>query len=157
MSINSGFMRGADGFLRTVFTDFRPGLAAIVGGLFIYAGAMKVGDPAVFARDVSNFHILPWSAGVLLAVYLPWLEIIAGGAMFLGWMRSGAIAILGGLTTVFIIATVVAQLRGIDVNCGCFGAATANWSFATHLALDIALLLVILWLARWDFSRHRAG
>ena len=130
-----------------------PALGAIIGGLFIYAGVLKAWDPVKFAADVQNFRILPWSIGVRLAFYLPWLEIICGVALVIGWMRSGALAILTGLTVIFIVATIAAQARGIDLECGCFGSATKNLSFASHMAILAGMLagLVILWL--WSPSR----
>jgi uncharacterized membrane protein YphA (DoxX/SURF4 family) len=138
------------GALRTVFVDFHPGVAAAVGGLFIYAGIMKVGDPAAFARDISNFHLLPWAAGVPLAFYLPWLEMFCGASLFLGWKRRGGVAVLTALTAIFIGATLLARLRGIDVNCGCFGSASKDLTFGWHLALDFLILLALIFLWRWD-------
>ena len=124
-----------------------PALGAIIGGLFIYAGVLKAWDPVKFATDIQNFRILPWAFGVRLAFYLPWLEIVCGLALFVGWMRSGAIAILTALTLVFIVATVSAQARGIDLECGCFGSASKNLSFTSHMAILIGMLaaLVLLW------------
>jgi uncharacterized membrane protein YphA (DoxX/SURF4 family) len=123
-------------------------LALLIGGAFIYAGALKVWDPVKFADDISNFRILPWALGVRLAFYLPWLEILCGVALIIGWMRSGALAILTGLMVVFIGATISAKARGIDLDCGCFGAATSGLTFAWHMVIDFALLaaLVALWI-----------
>jgi putative oxidoreductase len=122
-------------------------LALIVGGLFIYAGVLKVWDPIKFAKDIANFHILPWPIGVRMAFYLPWLEIICGLALITGWMRRGAVGILTALTVIFIIATISAKVRGIDLDCGCFGSATKNLTFAWHMVIDFALLgaLIALW------------
>jgi putative oxidoreductase len=124
-----------------------PALGALIGGIFIYAGALKAWDPVKFANDIQNFRILSWPVGVRLAFYLPWVEIVAGLALFIGWMRSGAVAILTSLTAIFIVATVSAHARGIDLECGCFGAASKNWSFASHMAVLIGMLagLVLLW------------
>ncbi len=122
-------------------------VAAVIAAVFIYAGASKVGDPVAFARDISNFHILPWPISTRLAFYLPWLEIICGAALLLRWLRFGAVAILAALTAVFIAATITARLRGIDVNCGCFGSASKDLTFGWHLAIDFAILggLILLW------------
>jgi len=49
---------------------------------------------------------------------------------------------------VFIIATVAAKVRGLDITCGCFGHASKNWSFSTHLGLDLVLVGLVIFLLR---------
>lgn len=122
-------------------------LALIVGGIFIYAGASKVSDPAQFAKDIQNFRIVEWPIAIRLAFYLPWLEILAGLALIVGFLRSGALTILTGLMVVFIAATIAAHARGISLDCGCFGAASKGMSFTTHMLIDFAILaaLGVLW------------
>lgn len=128
-------------------------VAIVIGGVFIYAGALKVWDPITFAGDIQNFRILPWPVGVRLAFYLPWLEIICGLALIVGWLRSGAVAVLTALTVVFIGATIAAKARGIDLECGCFGSAARDLPFAWRLAIDFAIFagLVLLWV--WPRGR----
>jgi uncharacterized membrane protein YphA (DoxX/SURF4 family) len=134
-------------------SPFMLGLALIIGAAFIYAGALKVADPVKFAKDIANFHILPWAFGTRLAFYLPWLEILAGLALITGWLRRGAIAILTALTVIFTIATVSAKVRGIDLDCGCFGSATKNLTFTWHIVILVALLAGLL--ALWFWPRRR--
>src|SRR5437868_11099807 len=121
--------------------------ALIVGGIFIYAGAMKIFDPTGFANDIDNYKILPWPLTVRLAFYLPWLEILCGLAVILGLLYRGGLLILTALISIFIIASVIAKARGLDITCGCFGHASKYVSFFGHLALDFVLLalLVALW------------
>jgi len=57
-------------------------------------------------------------------------------------------AILTALTSIFIVATIAAKIRGLDITCGCFGHASKNWSFTTHLALDLVLLDALLLVVR---------
>ena len=119
----------------------------IVGGIFIYAGVMKIFDPVGFANDIDNYKILPWALTVRLAFYLPWLEILCGLAVILGLLYRGGLLILTALISIFIIASVIAKARGLDITCGCFGHASKYVSFFGHLALDFVLLalLVALW------------
>ena len=56
-------------------------LAVLAGAVFVYAGVLKVRDPLQFANDISNYRIIPWSVGVGLAFYLPWLELLCGLAL----------------------------------------------------------------------------
>jgi putative oxidoreductase len=124
-------------------------VALIIGGIFIYAGVMKISDPAGFANDIDNYKILPWPLTVRLAFYLPWLEILCGLAVILGLLYRGGLLILTVLVWIFIIASVIAKARGLDITCGCFGHASKNWSFTTHLALDFAILIALsaLWIS----------
>ena len=120
----------------------------IVAAVFIYAGAIKALDPIRFADDIDNYKILPWAIGVRLAFYLPWLEIFCGLALIARRLYLGGLSILTALVSIFIVATVAAKVRGLDITCGCFGHASKNWSFTTHLALDLVLLGALLFLVR---------
>lgn len=125
-------------------------LAISAGAVFVYAGALKVRAPLEFANDLSNYHILPWTIGVRLAFYLPWLEILAGLALIFHRLFAGALAITGVLMLAFIAATIWAKVQGINVACGCFGAASSNLTFTSHLVLNSSILAVIgiLWCTR---------
>jgi putative oxidoreductase len=116
----------------------------IVGGIFIYAGAIKVLDPVQFATDIDNYKILPWPISVGLAFYLPWLEIFSGLALILRRLYLGGLSILTALVAVFLAATIAAKIRGLDITCGCFGHASQNWNFPAHLAVDLAILGALL-------------
>lgn len=115
-------------------------LEFVIGAVFIYAGILKALDPVGFANDIANYHLLPWTIGVRLAFYLPWLEMFCGVALCFHLAIRGALAVMGALTFIFIAASVIAKARGIDVSCGCFGHALRSLSFAWHLAIDVALL-----------------
>jgi uncharacterized membrane protein YphA (DoxX/SURF4 family) len=119
----------------------------IIGGLFIYAGAVKVIDPAEFARDIDNYKMLPWQLSVWMGLYLPWLEILCGLALIARVLYRGSVFVLTALMVLFIVITVIAKARGLDISCGCFGHASKYLSFAWHLVLDFLLLggLVLLW------------
>jgi putative oxidoreductase len=123
------------------------GIAILIGGLFVYAGVVKVIDPAAFARDIDNYKILPWQPSVWLAFYLPWLEILCGLALITRVLFRGAVFIVTGLMIVFVITSIVAKARGLDVSCGCFGHASQYLNFTWHLVLDVLLLggLLLLW------------
>ncbi len=116
----------------------------VVGGVFIYAGVIKVLDPIQFGIDIDNYKTLPWSISVRLAFYLSWLEIFCGVALIFRFLYRGGLSILAGLTAVFVIATIAAKVRGLDITCGCFGHASKSWSFSQHLALDLAILVALV-------------
>jgi hypothetical protein len=127
----------------------------IIGGIFIYAGAIKVLDPVQFANDINNYKILPWTIGVGLAFYLPWLEMFCGLALILRRLYLGGLSILTALVAVFLVATIAAKARGLDITCGCFGHASQHWNFPSHLALDLAILGALLALSFRAVSENR--
>ena len=132
-------------------------LDVIVGGIFIYAGVVKVLDPIQFSNDIDNYQSLPWFVSVRLALYLPWLEIFCGIALAFRFLHRGGLSILTALILVFIGATIAAKLRGLDISCGCFGHASQGWSFPQHMAVDLAIFaaLIALWFASRVHAKHR--
>lgn len=131
------------------------GFDFIIGAIFIYAGVLKVMGPVGFANDIENYHLVPWSVGVRLAFYLPWLEILCGLALITRRLYGGAVVILIVLVVAFIGASMIAKARGIDITCGCFGSVSDNLSFGWHLALDFAILAALLML--WRKMRTPSG
>lgn len=126
-------------------------LRLIIGVAFVYAGVVKALSPIRFTSDIHNYRLLPWSMAVALAFYLPWLEILCGLAVLLGRLYRAAIALLVGLTIIFIVASASARIRGIDISCGCFGHLSDNLSFGWHLGLNVMLLVALI--AVWS-SKH---
>jgi len=116
----------------------------IVGGIFIYAGVLKILDPVQFANDIDNYKTLPWFISVRLAFYLPWLEIFCGLAVIFRFLYRGGLSILTALIAVFIGATIAAKMRGLDITCGCFGHASEHWNFPQHMAIDLAILIALV-------------
>jgi putative oxidoreductase len=124
--------------------------AVLIGLLFVFAGVLKVRDPAGFAVDVLNYRILPWHGAVIAALYLPWVEILCGAALVLGKLYRGGLCIAAALLAMFIGAYASTRPRGLDVECGCFGHGVHRGYWPT-LAGDAFLLLVLLWIIRTEF------
>jgi putative oxidoreductase len=113
----------------------------VLGGLFVYAGAVKVLDPLDFAQNIRNYRLVGQSLSFIAAVVLPWLEILAGVALAAGiWKRASAL-IISGLLVFFILLTLVTIARGLDVECGCFGALSRKSGFGVILE-DLGMLFM---------------
>ena len=125
-------------------------IAALIGLVFLAAGCLKTFDPAGFAIDIQNYRILPWTPGILLALYLPWVEILCGAALVLHIAYRGALCITALLFALFIAAYGSTRLRGLDIACGCFGHGVHR-GFWPVLIVDALLLAIVIWLLRADF------
>jgi putative oxidoreductase len=91
---------------------------------------------------------LPWQVSVAFGLYLPWVEILCGLALIARILYRGGVFILTALMALFIVITIVAKARGLDISCGCFGHASKYLTFTWHLALDFLLLGGLLLLGR---------
>ena len=131
-------------------------LRAFIGGIFLYAGIIKAIDPQGFVTNIEGYRVLPYSASVGAALYLPWLEILCGVSILIGRRGClGGLTITGFLMVVFMIALIWAWLRGLDVSCGCFGAEVSQTNYALWIARDLGLLTIIgfLWLGTYRTSQ----
>jgi len=111
----------------------------IIGGLFIYAGVIKIADPLGFARDIRNYRILPPAACLFIALALPWFEALSGAFLIVGIFKRTSAWLLSFLLAGFIVLVIITMARGLDVDCGCFGSLSrkADW----RLILEDALML----------------
>ena len=111
-----------------------------IGVAFAVAGLAKLVDLPQLAQSVHNFRILPiWSEN-LLAVVLPWIEIVAGLSLMLGIEARAGAVVATALMIVFTAAVAAAWARGLDFECGCFGKAGASTIGARKLAENLGLL-----------------
>jgi len=93
-----------------------------VGVTFLIAAPHKIWDVEAFAQATYNYRILPDLFLHPVALYLPWLELVAGLAIVFNWQRRGAALLCAGMTLVFIGGISAALFRGLDISCGCFSA-----------------------------------
>ncbi len=114
----------------------------VIGAVFLAAALAKVGDPAAFAGQVHNYRLAPVWSEHLLAMTLPWVELVAGLSLVLGVRGRAGAAVTVALMALFTVAVAQAWLRGLDFECGCFGTADASRIGAKKLAENLALLAV---------------
>jgi uncharacterized membrane protein YphA (DoxX/SURF4 family) len=122
----------------------------VLAAFFAVAGFLKIADPPGFAHEIHNYGLVPGAAVNAMALILPWLEVVAGVALFLGIAKRSAARILGILLLVFIIALSINLARGRPVDCGCFGAAKVQKTEGERLndmklaiLRDVGLLLLV--------------
>lgn len=129
---------------------------------FLHAGVLKIWDfdharPAApdFVVAIQQYKLLPSpDLAVLLAVYLPWVEIFAALGLFLRRVQLGAATIVTGLTLIFMFALASAMARGLRIECGCFGRNEVSTDIPALLVRDACILGAALFLVYWD-SRTR--
>lgn len=127
----------------------RTALAAV----FVYAGVVKALDPAAFGLAIDHYRLLPHPLAAIVAVYLPWVEIMGGASLFWPRVRLGALLLLLGLCLVFCAAVASALARGLDISCGCFG---NGWESRPSLGLSLLRSMFLALIAWWLWWRATA-
>jgi uncharacterized membrane protein YphA (DoxX/SURF4 family) len=107
-------------------------LRLLLGAFFVHASLDKIWNPAAFAKIVYQWQVVGPVPSNLVAVTLPWVELLAGLLLVAGvWRRESAL-VTALLLVVFLLAAASVMARGIDVeNCGCVSVAkveaTSSW------------------------------
>jgi putative oxidoreductase len=123
----------------------RRGAQVVLGLLFVYAALGKLVDVTSLAREVHNFHLAPLWSEHLIAMTLPWIELMAGLALVLGVSPRAGAWVAGALLVGFTIGVVAAMARGYNFTCGCFGTANATrigWAKLVENAGMLALAAI---------------
>ncbi|HWR83466.1 MAG TPA: MauE/DoxX family redox-associated membrane protein [Candidatus Deferrimicrobium sp.] len=124
-----------------------------VGVTFIYASAYKIIEPGTFAKSLWYYHLVPGQLINLMALILPWVELVCGLALIVGLLYDGAVILVNMMMAAFILALGTTIVRGIDIDCGCFKAGQAATEAAWGaLGFDLVLVLLTLQLL---FSRSK--
>jgi uncharacterized membrane protein YphA (DoxX/SURF4 family) len=134
--------------LRNWLTHPLTGLVArfVLGGVFIYASLDKIRHPELFAEAVYNYQLSPEVAVNLVALWLPWLELLSGGLLVLGvWVRASSL-ILSGLLIIFLASLGINLARGLDIHCGCFTTQGSDPMTILTLFRDSFFLILALFL-----------
>lgn len=135
------------------------GLAArlVIGGVWIWAGALKLGDSYQSVQAVRAYELLPESLVEPVGYLLPVLEVVVGVALVAGVLTRGAAVVSALLFVAFIIGIASAWARGLQIDCGCFGGGgydpNASAAYPWEIARDAVLLLASLFLVRWPRTR----
>lgn len=117
-------------------------LGLALGGVFLYAAHDKIIDPRALVTIIWGYRILPPGPTNLLAIFMPWLEVVVGIGLATGFKRRAAAFWATGLLVMFTVALLVNAVRGVNVACGCFSTSAEDVHNAWLLvARDLPMLL----------------
>lgn len=113
----------------------------VLGGVFVFAAYTKLRHPwMLFAMSINSYQLLPEWAVAGLARSLPWFELALGLVLLAGYQLRYFAAAASGLLLVFFSVMLRSYVKGMGIDCGCFG-------FGEALSLETlvrdALLLIL--------------
>jgi putative oxidoreductase len=129
-------------------SKFTPLLAWILGALFIFAGAIKIIDPVAFYHDIGQYHLLPPALAWAVALLLPGMELLLGLALFIRRDRALAARGLVLLMLTFLAVLGISAIRGLDLDCGCFGNSFRLSDYRLIFLRDVLILAALIPLCR---------
>ena len=121
-----------------------------LGGVIFVAGALKVTTPYKSAAAMRAYELLPISIANFFGYVLPWFEVGLGALLILGVAIRLSAFFAGSLMIVFIFAISSAWVRGLSIDCGCFGGggqvAPGETKYLQEIVRDFGLALLGVYL-----------
>ncbi|MEO6990484.1 MAG: DoxX family protein [Candidatus Baltobacteraceae bacterium] len=125
-----------------------------LGALFVVAGAFKAHDGIVTtAASVAAYRILPAFLVAPVGVILPYFEIGLGAYLIGGLFVRASGIVAAAQLAIFAAAVGSLVVRQIPASCGCFGSGDRTPPSWGHVAVDLALALVAVAIARYGPGR----
>jgi uncharacterized membrane protein YphA (DoxX/SURF4 family) len=111
----------------------------VLGGIFVYAGYAKLVYPnhnlwpffllkfsistnlSTFAFQVESYNVLGAAGSSVVAHTLPFVEIVLGLLLLIGWKFRIWAAMVTAILAAFLTLVTRAYLLHMEINCGCFG------------------------------------
>lgn len=116
----------------------------ILGLTFIYASLHKILSPTDFAKIVYGYDLFPEIFINLIAIIIPFMELVTGLALIIGFYPRSAAVIINGLLLAFIVVLSINLIRGHEFDCGCFSAHQSGHSSSPEVNIVRDIIYFIL-------------
>lgn len=129
-----------------------------LGCLFLWGSLPKIRQPYDFLSDVYNYELVGPKLGLMVAMTLPWLELLVGICLIGGIFLGGALLVSVAMGAMFTFVIASALYRGLDISCGCFSTSSAGTiSYFTLIRVCVILIFSIAAYAATVFLRPNAA
>jgi putative oxidoreductase len=127
----------------------------IVAAVLLFTGSIHAAQPYFFIHTIASYRLLSADVSGLLGLWLPYLQIVLGLCIGLRIAEKVALCIAAGVFTTFALAQTAVLMRGMEIDCGCFGF-VAHTVSPSSIALPIALAVIcaLAVVVNRGFERH---
>ena len=143
----------------------------VLGGIFLYAGIAKLTMPnthlwryiflklsvssnlMMFQQQVESYKMLSPQAAGFLAHTLPFLEMVVGLMLLIGWRLKIWATLVTLIMLGFLTVVTRAYMLHMDINCGCFG--TPEKLTGMTVVRDAAISALALLMTYFVFSESK--
>jgi len=134
-------------YLRRIVTSKYLALAfrIFVGFFFIYASTSKIPYPAQFAEATANYRLLPYWLLNFGSVILPWLELVCGLFLIIGFMSRASAVLIGLMLIMFDVMVLINMYWGAPISCGCYDTVgePIGWKKITENAVMLIFVIQV--------------
>jgi len=120
----------------------------VLGTVFIWAAVGKIGQADLFADLIDSYRILPYYMVNIPAIVLPWVELLCGVCLIIGFRTRGSALLVSVMLAAFLIALGINIVRGVDMDCGCFGFSGEGRGLKEAFWMDLLFLALGLHVIR---------
>jgi protein-disulfide isomerase/uncharacterized membrane protein YphA (DoxX/SURF4 family) len=125
---------------------------------WFYSAVAKLVAPQTFIRAIRAYRLVPESWAVPIGYGVPVLELVMGVFFLVGFSIRASAVICSLRIITFTAAIVSAWVRGLQIDCGCFGGggfATEGTHYlhdVTRNAILLVMTLFLIWRPRSPFA-----
>jgi hypothetical protein len=126
-----------------------------VSYLLLLSAIAHLNNPYVFLASIYEYRLVPRIGVEVLAMLLPFLHITIALCLIAGHRPSTMFTAASALFATYAGAQVIALLRGMEIDCGCFkgfSGAPAEHAIGWQ-TIGLALLGLLLSVVGWSSSR----
>jgi protein-disulfide isomerase/uncharacterized membrane protein YphA (DoxX/SURF4 family) len=131
----------------------------LLAAVWAWAALAKIGDPRRFVQVVRSYDATPEWLSKAIGYGLPTLMLVLAILLLIGLITRYAAIVSAVLLVAFLIVTLQAAARGLDVRCDCFGGdggPATSTTYTLDILRDLALLALSAYLIRWPLTRLSA-
>lgn len=124
------------------------GLTSIIrvglGCMFLWSALPKIRQPYVFLSSVYEYELSGPKLGLMVAMVIPWLELILGICLIGGIFIGGALLATLALMVLFTFAHASVLSQGLAIRCGCFSFSESMISYGSLIINCLILTACLL-------------
>lgn len=131
--------------IKTYFLEL---IRFVLAFLFILAAIEKLTNPFAFALSIDAYQIFPEWVTNISTFFIPWLELFIGFGLLFKFKLKANLYLYLFLMIAFTLLVLVALLKGLDIECGCYGESSTKIGlvklFENILIVVFVLLLILI-------------
>lgn len=114
----------------------------LLAGIYLFAGGTKIFNLVLFKATILAYFPIPELLAFVIALVFPWVEILAGLSLIVGWKTKYSSGFLFLLSLFFFGQMVLNYSNILPYGCGCFGFGGPEKISLYHVLRDFSIAVL---------------